>query len=142
MSAVPASAEMANWASKAAHTVHVPKVHPTIPQIGGATFSGTASSKDGSTSNVSMTITSESKSGKLVGFLVLSKDGGSGPKTITLKGSVNVHGAFVFTGLGADHQTVKLTGVVSADAKQVTGKFLSHKPKHQSDSGTFVLSRV
>jgi hypothetical protein len=136
MSAAPSIA-MADWAQRSA-----PKVHLTVPLVNGDVFTGVATSKDGSTSNVTLTITTEGKSGKLSGTLVVNDGGNSkGPKTLTFKGSVDKHNVFTLKATGADKQTAVLTGTFSADAKTVSGKFVAHKPKHPADSGTFVATR-
>jgi hypothetical protein len=139
MSAVPASVAMADWAEKAAA-----KVHLTVPHVSGAVFTGVALSGGGS-SNITLTIVTEGKTGKLTGTLIVN-DGGNGngktPTTFAIKGSVNVHGVFTFTAAAAGHQTAKLTGSLSADGKTVSGNFSAHKPKHPTDSGTFTATRA
>jgi hypothetical protein len=136
MSAAPSFA-MADWAVKSA-----PKVHLTVPLVAGDVFTGTATSKDGSPASLTLTISTEGKSGKLTGtFVVDDGSSSSGPKTFVFKGSVNKNNVFTIKGAGADKQTAVLTGKFSADTKTISGKFVAHKPKHAADSGTFLATR-
>jgi hypothetical protein len=134
MSASPSFA-MADWAVKSA-----PKVHLTVPLVAGDVFTGTATSKDGKTSAITLTISTEGKSGKLTGTLVVI-EGDNNPNTFSFKGSVNKNNVFTIKGAGADKQTAVLTGKFSADTKTISGKFVAHEPKHAADSGTFLATR-
>ena len=129
------SVAMADMKEKAA-----PKVHLVVPLVAGDTFTGIATSKDGSTSQITLTISKESKTGALTGTLVVIDHGG--PKTFAFKGSVNKHNAFTLNATGPDKQVAKMTGMFSADTKTVSGKFVAHKPKHPADGGTFVATRA
>jgi hypothetical protein len=137
MSVVPVSVAMADMMGKAA-----PKVHLVVPLVAGDTFTGIATSKDGSTSQITLTITKESKTGALTGTLVVMSHDNSTSHTFAVKGSVNKHNAFTLNATGPDKQVAKLTGTFSTDTKTVSGNFVSHKPKHTGDSGTFVATRA
>jgi hypothetical protein len=113
--------------------------HLVVPALAGDVFAGTATSKGGG-SAVTVTIASESKSGKITGTLVVA-DGDNGPLTFTFKGSVNKKHVFSLNAITTGHQTAKLTGNVSADTTTMSGKFIAHKPKHSADTGTFLLHR-
>ena len=134
MSAAPLIAT-ADWAVKAA-----PKAHLTVPLVNGDVFTGTATSKDGG-ATITLTISTESKSGKLTGTLVVVDGSGNGPQNFTFKGTVNKHNTFSLTCKTADKQTAILTGSFSADTKSISGRYVAHKPKHAANHGTFSASR-
>ena len=111
--------------------------HLTVPALAGDVFTGTATSSTGETSDIVVTILSESKSGKLTGTVAVDH----GNQIFTFKGTVNKKDVFSLSAIANDHQKAKLTGHVSTDTTTLTGKFVATKPKHKADKGTFVLHR-
>jgi hypothetical protein len=134
----PASLGSEALLHKAASHSHA---HSTIPVLTGAAFTGMATSNTGDQpSALKLTITSESKSGALVGTLLVDV-GSNNQKTYSIKGSVNHNGAFVLHATGSNHNTALLNGNVSADGHTLAGHYVAHEPGHHGGSGTFTLSR-
>jgi hypothetical protein len=110
-----------------------------VPTLTGAPFTGTATSAaDASNSDITLTITSETKSGHVVGTLVVHDHGG-GETDFIVKGSVNHKGTFNLTCTAAGHVDAKLTGTDTNDT--LTGRYISHQPHKHADQGTFIMSR-
>src|SRR5690349_18074302 len=79
------------------HAEMASKVHLTVPQISGAVFHGTATSKDGAVP-ITFTVITEAKTGKLTGTLLVAHGGDNGADLVfAVKGSINVHGVFTLT---------------------------------------------
>jgi hypothetical protein len=111
--------------------------HLSIPPLAGDVFTGTASGKDGTTP-VTITIASESKSGKVTGTLVVDDNGGA--NTFIFKGTVTKKHGFSLVAInGKEKATLK--GLISADDNTLTGKYVSTKPHHAASKGTFVVSK-
>jgi hypothetical protein len=124
LSAVPVSLRAAMAAAPAA--VHT---HPSPPNIVNS-YSGTYAATNGTTGQLTITISSEGKTGKIAGTLTVA---GSG--TINISGAVNVKGKFSLHG-SAGHHTITATGSVSSDLATLAGKFVS-TGRHGATRGTF-----
>ena len=75
-----------------------------VPALTGAAFTGVATSADASTSDITLTIASETKSGHVVGTLVVQDHGGDGEIDFIVKGSVNPQSCkFNLTCIAAGH---------------------------------------
>ena len=109
-----------------------------VPTLTGAPFTGTATSTDASVSDITLTIASETKSGHVVGTLVVHDHGG-GEIDFVVKGSVNHKGTFNLSCTAAGRVDAKLTGADTNDT--LTGRYISHQPHKHADQGTFVMSR-
>jgi hypothetical protein len=110
----------------------------TVPTLTGAAFTGTASGADSSNAALTLTIASESKSGHVVGTLVV-RDHSGGEIDFIVKGAVNHKGKFNLTCTAAGHVGAKLTGTDTNDT--LTGKYVATQPHKHADHGTFVMSR-
>ena len=131
LSAVPASYAPAALVEGAAAT----HTHPTIRSVVG-TFVGTFSTTAGP-GTLTLTISSQSKSGKFIGTEVAALSG-SPADTFSVKGSINVKGKFTVHG-SAGHHSFSATGSLSADGKTIAGKFV-FTTRHGSSRGTFEVS--
>ncbi|HEX4792254.1 MAG TPA: hypothetical protein VH370_00595 [Humisphaera sp.] len=109
-----------------------------VPSLTGAPFTGAATSTGNDNSDIVLTIASETKSGHVVGTLVVHDHGG-GEIDFIVKGSVNHKGKFNLTCTAAGHAVAKLTGTDANDT--LTGKYVAHQPHKHADTGTFVMSR-
>jgi hypothetical protein len=110
-----------------------------VPTLTGAAFAGFATSAGNSNSDITLTIASETKSGHVVGTLVVHDHGGSGEIDFIVKGSVNHKGKFSLTCVAAGHVGAKLTGTDANNT--LTGNYVAHQPHKHADHGTFVISR-
>ena len=136
LSASPLAPGMDDLLHKAA--VHS---HATVPVLTGAAFTGTAVPNHGDhNSGLTLTITSESKTGALKGTLVVD-DTGNGPTTFIITGSVNHGGRFLLHANAGNHGNAVINGSVSSDGNTLIGHYVSTNGKHHGDSGSFTVSR-
>jgi hypothetical protein len=110
----------------------------TVPMLTGSAYTGTSTASDGTTSDITISVSTESKSGKLAGTITAIT--GSTTTTYTFSGSVNKKGTFTLKGNGGGHKTLSVKGAVSADTNTLTGTFKA-AGKHNSSHGTFTASR-
>lgn len=122
---------------------HVSATHakPTVPTLTGAAFTGTATSANSSDGSTPLTVTfaTEGKSGKVTGTFQV--DDHNGTNTFNFTGNVNVKGKLTLHAKGSTGEVANLTGTVSADGKTITGKFVSTRPHHKADHGTFTITQ-
>ena len=138
LSASPVSIGAGLLESKAASHSHA---HVGVPVLTGAAFTGNASSNTGDKpSALQLTIVSETKSGGLVGTLLVDV-GSDNQKSYAIKGSVNHLGVFVLHATGANHNNALLKGTASADGKTLHGTYAAHEPGKHPSNGTFSLGR-
>ena len=110
-----------------------------IPVLTGAPFFGAAvDTTHGITESLTISVTSERKSGAVSGDFVVSAGGQS--QTYTFTGSVNRRGAIVFHARSGSHRTATVKGTTNAAGTSLAGAFVS-SGKHNSSRGTFSASR-
>jgi len=113
--------------------------HVPIPVLTGAPFVGSATQSNGIVYSLTLTVTSERKSGAIFGDFVISSGGQS--LTYVFTGTVNRRDVVTLHARSGAHKTTSVKGTTNAAATSLSGTF-SSQGRHNVSHGVFSATRA